>query len=81
MKPIKIGFDLGNNSLKIAVNRRGSLEFHECPLPENLIEEDTVTMPHAFSSFLKKVKSGLRESRSAPFKPALFAFSHRDFHR
>lgn len=60
MKPIKIGFDLGNNSLKIAVNRRGSLEFHECPLPENLIEEDTVTMPHAFSSFLKKVKKNLR---------------------
>ena len=57
---IKVGFDLGNTSLKIAAVRKGGLALYELPLPENLMEEDTVTMPHAFSAFLKKVKKDLR---------------------
>lgn len=56
---IKIAFDLGNNSLKIAAHKRGEWEFHELPLPENLMEEDTITMPNAFSAFLKKAKKDL----------------------
>ena len=59
-EPIKVGFDLGNTSLKIAAMHKGGLALHELPLPENLMDEDTVTMPHAFSAFLKKVKKDLR---------------------
>lgn len=58
-KKIKVGFDLGNNSLKIAALKTGKLEFHEVPLPEHLMEEDTITMPHSFSAFLKKTKKEL----------------------
>ncbi len=58
-KKIKVGFDLGNNSLKIAVNKNGRLELHELPFPEHLMEEDNITMPHAFSAFLKKARKEL----------------------
>ena len=57
---IKIAFDLGNSSLKIAALKKGALELHELPLPENLMEEDNILMPHAFSAFLKKAKKDLR---------------------
>ena len=59
-KNIKIAFDLGNSSLKIAALKKGVLELHELPLPENLMEEDNILMPHAFSAFLKKAKKELR---------------------
>lgn len=58
-KQIKVAFDLGNSSLKIAVLKKGALELHELPLPENLMEEDNLLMPHAFSAFLKKSKKEL----------------------
>ena len=57
---IKLAFDLGNSSLKIAARKNGALELHELPLPENLMEEDNILMPHAFSAFLKKMKKELR---------------------
>ena len=60
MQRVKIGFDLGNSSMKLAVARKGGLELHEVPLPEHMVEEDAVTMPHAFSAFLKKIKKELR---------------------
>lgn len=56
---IKVGFDLGNTSLKIAVHKKGTVTGYEVPLPEHLMEEDTITMPHAFSAFLKKTKKEL----------------------
>ena len=59
-KNIKVAFDLGNSSLKIAAMKKSVLELHELPLPENLVEEDEILMPHAFSAFLKKVKKDLR---------------------
>lgn len=59
-KRIKVAFDLGNSSLKIAAVKKGALELHELPLPENLMEEDNILMPHAFSAFLKKAKKDLR---------------------
>lgn len=59
MKQIKIGFDLGNSSMKIAALRRGGPELYEVPLPEHLMEEDTIAMPHAFSAFLKRIKRSL----------------------
>lgn len=59
-KKIKIAFDLGNNSLKIVALRNGKADFHELGLPANLMEEDTITMPNAFSAFLKQAKKDLR---------------------
>ena len=56
---IKIGFDLGNHSLKIAARQQGGTAFHTVPLPEHLMEDDAVAMPHAFSAFLKKTKKDL----------------------
>lgn len=58
-KNIKVAFDLGNSSLKIAALKKGVLELHELSLPENLMEEDNILMPHAFSAFLKKAKKDL----------------------
>ena len=34
----KIGFDLGNHSLKIAVSKGDKWEYHQVLLPENLME-------------------------------------------
>ena len=59
MKRVKIGFDLGNSSMKIAALHRGGPELYEVPLPEHLMEEDTIAMPHAFSAFLKRIKRSL----------------------
>lgn len=58
-KKIHVAFDLGNNSLKIAVGKKDGLLFHQLQLPEHLVEDDAVTMPHAFSTFLKKAKREL----------------------
>jgi type IV pilus assembly protein PilM len=57
---IKVAFDLGNSSLKVAAWKKEGLELHELPLPENLMAEDNLLMPHAFSAFLKKAKKELR---------------------
>ena len=59
-KPIRVGFDLGNRDLKIAAVQRGELTLHTLSLPEHLMEDDAVAMPHAFSAFLKKAKKELR---------------------
>lgn len=64
-KKIKIGFDLGNNSLKIVAQKQGALEFHELALPEHMMEEDRVTMPHAVSAFLKQTRKELHLPRGA----------------
>lgn len=58
-KKIKVGFDLGSRCLKVAALKKGVIECHELLLPENLMQEDTVAMEHAFSAFLKKVKKDL----------------------
>lgn len=60
MSKIKIAFDVGNSALKIALWRGRALTLHEVPLPENLVEDDRIAMPHAFSSFLRSVRRELR---------------------
>ena len=60
-KKIKLAFDVGSSALKIAVQRRGrALSLYELPMPENLMEGDSVAMPHAFSSFLRAARKELR---------------------
>jgi type IV pilus assembly protein PilM len=53
MAKARLGFDIGNSSMKIAVPRGEGLTLHEVRLPENMMERGRVAMPHAFSSFLK----------------------------
>jgi len=60
MGKIRLGFDIGSNSLKIAVFRRGLIEIKELRLPENMVDSaGTVTLPHAFTQFLKQARKEL----------------------
>lgn len=65
MARTKLGFDIGSGSLKIAVVRGDSLRVETVRLPENLVDESGVTMPNAFSQFLKQIKKELRLPRGA----------------
>jgi type IV pilus assembly protein PilM len=65
MAKTKLGFDIGNNSLKIAVEKGGEIALHEVRLPEHLVENGEIAMPHAFSDFLKKTARELRLPRGA----------------
>lgn len=59
MNNIKTAFDIGNSSLKIAAVKKGALQMYEVPMPENIMENDIISIPNAFSAFLKKTKSQL----------------------
>jgi type IV pilus assembly protein PilM len=54
MAKLKIGFDIGNSSLKIAVAKKDETILHEVRLPDHMVENDVIAMPNAFSDFLKK---------------------------
>lgn len=60
MSRVKLAFDIGNSSLKIATVKNGSIKLHEVRMPENMIENDNINMPNAFSAFLKKIKKELK---------------------
>ncbi|MCI8405605.1 MAG: pilus assembly protein PilM [Oscillospiraceae bacterium] len=60
MAKITLGFDIGSCTLKIAVLRGGSVQLETVRLPEKLVDENGVTMPNAFSDFLRRT---LREHR------------------
>jgi type IV pilus assembly protein PilM len=72
MAKTKIGFDIGNSSLKVAVARNGRVSLHEVRLPEHLVENDVIVMPNAFSDFLKKTsqKLNLPKAEGALLLPA-----------
>lgn len=59
MAKVKIGFDIGNSSMKIAVAKKSGMVIHEVRLPENMMENSGVAMPNAFSDFLKKTRRKL----------------------
>lgn len=61
----KIGFDIGSSSMKIAVIKGDGLRLEEIRLPENMVEGDTISMPNAFSQYLKKIKKELDLPRAA----------------
>lgn len=54
MAKIKVGFDIGANSMKIAVAKGSSFRIETVRLPENLMDDDGVAMPHAFAQFLRQ---------------------------
>lgn len=60
MARTRLGFDVGSGSIKIAAVRGDSLRVETVRLPENLADENGVTMPNAFSQFLKQTMKELR---------------------
>ena len=69
MARIKVGFDIGGSSMKAAVVQGGGLRVETVRLPEKLMDENGITMPNAFSQFLKQTVKELR----LPHGPAALA--------
>ena len=68
MGKIRLGFDLGSSSMKIAIVRQGGpVRLEEVRLPENLMDgSGTIALPHIFTQFLRQTKKEL----SLPRAPA-----------
>lgn len=68
MAKTRLGFDLGSSSMKIALLRDGAVSrLESVRLPENMIDSTgAVTLPHAFTQFLRQTKKEL----SLPRAPA-----------
>lgn len=56
----RLGFDIGSSSLKIAVVQKKGVRVEEVRLPENMVDDNGITLPHAFIAFLKQTKRELR---------------------
>lgn len=54
MAKTRLGFDIGNSSVKIAAVSRGKIQMYEIRLPDNMMQDGEIAMPNAFSAFLKK---------------------------
>ena len=65
MAKTRLGFDIGSSSMKVAVRQGGALRLEEVPLPENLVDNGGIALPHAFVQFLRQVKKDLRLPRGA----------------
>ena len=64
MPGTQLGFDIGSNSMKVAVRRGGTVRVEQVRLPENLVDENGhITLPHAFSQFLRQTKKDLKLPR------------------
>ncbi len=60
MGKIRLGFDIGSSSLKIAVFRGGGPRIEEVRLPENMVDgTGAVAQAHAFARFLKRTRKEL----------------------
>ena len=68
MGKMRLGFDLGSSSMKIAIVRQGGpVRLEEVRLPENLMDgSGTIALPHIFTQFLRQTKKEL----SLPRAPA-----------
>lgn len=73
MTKIKVGFDIGSSNMKVAVAKGDSFRVEMVRLPDNLMDEEGITMPHAFSQFLRQTVKALR----LPKGPAAFALPPR----
>lgn len=65
MAKIRLGFDIGSNSLKIAILRGDQFRVEEIRLPENLVDEGGVILPHAFTEYLRQLKKELSLPKGA----------------
>lgn len=67
MGKTRLGFDIGSNSLKIAVLRGDEVSVEEKRLPENMTDAaGQITLPHVFTQFLRETRKEL----SLPRGPA-----------
>ena len=66
MGKLRLGFDIGSSTLKIAARRKKELRVEEVRLPENMVDsgdEGGIILPHAFAQFLKQTRKELRLPR------------------
>ena len=67
MGKTRLGFDIGSNSLKIAVLKGREARIEEVRLPENMVDAaGQIALPHAFAQFLRQTRKEL----SLPRGPA-----------
>ena len=59
MAKTRLGFDIGSNSLKIAILRGDEARVEETRLPENMVDENGVILPHVFTEYLRRLKKEL----------------------
>ena len=60
MAKTRLGFDIGSNSMKVAILQGESVRVEDVRLPENLVDESgNIALPHAFTQFLKQKKKEL----------------------
>lgn len=57
MKKTTLTFDMGDSHIKIAKREKGKVTVHEVQVPENLIKEGMIQVPHMVTDFLKDVQS------------------------
>ena len=50
----KLGFDIGNNSVKIAAVSGGKVTVHDIRMPDNMMSDGEIAMPNGFSDFLRR---------------------------
>lgn len=60
MAKTRLGFDIGNYSIKIAAITKAGTSFYEIPLPEHMMQDGAIQTPNAFSEFLKKERRRLK---------------------
>ena len=51
-----LAFDIGESNLKIAQQGKNGIEIHSIQMPDNLIQEGIIQMPHMMTDFLKNLK-------------------------
>lgn len=59
MKKTVLAFDIGESFLKIAQKNKDGISIQTVQMPENLMSDGVVQMPHMLSDFLKDVKKQL----------------------
>lgn len=57
MKKITLTFDMGDSHIKIAKREKGKIVVHAVQVPENLIKEGLIQVPHMMSDFLKDLRA------------------------
>ena len=60
MKKLSLSFDMGDSHIKIAKREKGSITVHSVQVPENLIKEGLIQVPHMVSDFLKDLQKEYR---------------------
>ena len=56
MKKTTLSFDMGDSHIKIARRENGKIVVHAVQMPENLLREGLVQVPHMVSDFLKDLR-------------------------